>query len=1018
MIVLNLAEQIEAMDPGHGKAFEQRESHHHGQIMQHLTEDHRRCLQAFKTSTYEKFKNINPNRVERTCEWVLNSSQYLRWWNTTGNDLLWISADPGCGKSVLAKFLIDEVFGISDSDVLVIYFFFKDNEEQNNLATALCAVLHRLFSLRPQLLQHALPFWERSKEKIQYELDDMWRILIAATSDPICGNTVCVFDALDECYNWDQKQLIERLREFHVQRPASQYNWLKFLVTSRPYYDIQDLFQPVTKSFPQIHLRGEEENDQIRKEISLVVKTRMAELREKLNLNTRLHERLEKELLNMKHRTYLWLYLAIGDIESTLKNSFRPDRESIPLIPRNVTEAYNKILDRINPEQEATVKRLLQIIVGARRPLTIWEMAMALGIATSQGTRLAREAGIQPDGLAEKIRQLCGLFVYISNSRIYLIHQTAREFLIRNYNGSIWHLDLVETENEMSQICVKYLLMDDLVSHDGESARSLLRYSSQYWADHFRHIPSPRKDLLQSVYKLYDLSNERFTLWFPIFWELVMLHEERPTMNAIHLAAFNGHQNVLSRLDMSSNGGIDQADSSKTNSLHWACLRGNVEVVQLLLGKGADVNARGGKYGSALQAASQEGHLEIAQLLLEKGADVNTQGGYYGNALQAASHRRHLEIAQLLLEKGADVNTQGGDYGSALQAASQEGHLDIAQLLLEKGADVNTQGGNYGSALQAASQEGHLEIAQLLLEKGADVNTQGGDYGNALQAASAEGHLEIAQLLLEEGADVNTQGGDYGSALQAASAEGHLEIAQLLLGRGANINVGSNIQSNDKRGRTPLSWAAGRGDEGVVRMLLAKDVNPDSEDYSGRTPISYALEKGHQSIVNLLYMESRRRRERQSDFIFAADVEASSNADLKDRTHDAETVKKQVHTDSGYATQHATTLNTTFDVVENPEDAGTVYSDESSLASKEDSYMTDLAHDLYSKVSSEELDENCIKRILAILPELLKDFALRIGHNAHSRKHSDIMVFVRKHRRYLFPLHNYLKFEVLQYLEA
>ena len=77
--------------------------------------------------------------------------------------------------------------------------------------------------------------------------------------------------------------------------------------------------------------------------------------------------------------------------------------------------------------------------------------------------------------------------------------------------------------------------------------------------------------------------------------------------------------------------------------------------------KGADVNAQGGEYGNALQAASDGGHEAIEKLLIEKGADVSAQGGYYGYALHAASLRGHEAIAKLLIEKGADVN--------ALQAA-------------------------------------------------------------------------------------------------------------------------------------------------------------------------------------------------------------------------------------------------------------------------------------------------------------------------------------------------------------
>ena len=60
------------------------------------------------------------------------------------------------------------------------------------------------------------------------------------------------------------------------------------------------------------------------KKINLVVKIKMAELGESLRLKPWLHERLEKELLDLKHRTYLWLYGAIDDIESTFKNGLWP----------------------------------------------------------------------------------------------------------------------------------------------------------------------------------------------------------------------------------------------------------------------------------------------------------------------------------------------------------------------------------------------------------------------------------------------------------------------------------------------------------------------------------------------------------------------------------------------------------------------------------------------------------------------------------------------------------------------
>jgi ankyrin repeat protein len=847
---LHLSEQIEAVDSTLEKTFEQRENHHHDQIMRYATEDQRRCHQVFKTSTYEKFKNINPNRVEGTCEWVLKSPEYLRWWNATNNDLLWISADPGCGKSVLAKSLIDGVFVASDPDVSIVYFFFKDNDEQNNLATAICSVLHQLFSLQPQLLRHALPFWERNKEKIQYEVDDMWRIFMASMSDPAFVNTICVFDALDECRDHDQKLLIERLRDFHDRRPASQGNWLKFLVTSRPYDDIYDHFRPVTELFPQIHLRGEEENDQIHKEINLVVKVKLAELGKDLHLHADTQERLERELHEMKHRTYLWLYLAIDDIKRTLKNSLRPDRETIPPLPKNVSEAYEKILDRVPSDQKAKVETILRIIVGARRPLTVQEMAMALGVATTPGAKTATEAGLSHTGLDKRIRQLCGLFVFIKESKIYLIHQTAREFLISKRDGSgnvLWHLDQRKTEIKMTEICVKYLLMDDLVSNNGESVRSLLDYSAQNWADHFREVASPDDEIIDWVWKLYDVRTERFRLWFPKFQATSIPYHAGTQMGALHLAAFNGHPRILCRVDVNETGAVDRVDGLGMTALQWACERGHLEIVQLLLEKGADVNAQGGAYGTnTLQAAVEGGYLEIVQLLLEEGADINSQGSYYGNALQLAAGDGKLEIVQLLIEKGADINSPAGYYGNALQLAAGQGKLEIVQLLLEKGADVNAQDRAYGNTLQAAVEGGYLEIVQLLLEKGADINSQGSYYGNTLQAAVEGGYLEIVQLLLEKGADINSQGSYYGNTLQAAVEGGYLEIVQLLLEKGADINSQGSYYGN------ALQAAVEGGYLEIVQLLLEEGADINSQGSYYGNALQLAAGDGKLEIVQLL----------------------------------------------------------------------------------------------------------------------------------------------------------------------
>jgi hypothetical protein len=104
---------------------------------------------------------------------------------------------------------------------------------------------------------------------------------------------------------------------------------------------------------------------------------------------------------------------------------------------------------------------------------------------------------------------------------------------------------------------------------------------------------------------------------------------------------------------------IERVDAP-ASPLYYAALGSLSKTVQLLLGKNANVNAQGGRYGNALQAASSRGHEQVVKLLLEKNANVNAQGGYYGNALYAASEGGHEQVVKLLLEKNVDVNVKGG----------------------------------------------------------------------------------------------------------------------------------------------------------------------------------------------------------------------------------------------------------------------------------------------------------------------------------------------------------------------
>jgi ankyrin repeat protein len=204
--------------------------------------------------------------------------------------------------------------------------------------------------------------------------------------------------------------------------------------------------------------------------------------------------------------------------------------------------------------------------------------------------------------------------------------------------------------------------------------------------------------------------------------------------------------------------------------LHAAADSGNTAAVMALLEGGADANLEDSTesntnypiatalYSLCCSAQYDNGEEEEQSLLpsrqdilgrlLEYGADIDARGGEYGTPLHAAAHYGVWGLVKILLERGASINIVNGKYGTALQAAVAGGRRNmrnICETLLRYGADPNIFGGLLGTALQTASYYQCNEVVELLLDHGADVNMQGGLFANALQAACVHRALSFAE---------------------------------------------------------------------------------------------------------------------------------------------------------------------------------------------------------------------------------------------------------------------------------
>jgi ankyrin repeat protein len=244
-----------------------------------------------------------------------------------------------------------------------------------------------------------------------------------------------------------------------------------------------------------------------------------------------------------------------------------------------------------------------------------------------------------------------------------------------------------------------------------------------------------------------------------------------------------------------------------------ATLNTDIEMMNLLLNRGADVNARSKGDGTSLLWGLHD--VEKVKLLLARGATVEDRAVFVAAALSGG-----CPTLKLLATKGANLNA-GKDGYTPLMAATRGGDLDTIRFLIERGADVKarTRSG-YTALYGAAVWPESAPIVALLLEHGANPNEQvetsgsASDLFTAAMAAAVRGDADSVELLLASGADANAQGGDFArTALLGAATSGSRQTVRLLLAKGANVNA------RDGLGNTPLRWARRRADTEVAKLL-------------------------------------------------------------------------------------------------------------------------------------------------------------------------------------------------------
>lgn len=572
--------------------------------------------------TYEDYLNQVDDPVLGTCQWVLQNEQYEWWKDADGAVMLWISANPGCGKSVMAKFLIAHLQPSVDGHRPmrnICYFFFKEGlEEQDNASSAVSALLHQLYTRQHPLIRHALLRYLSTHRRNFNSFSSLWTIFTESLQDSMAHETICVIDGLDECEAKSLAQLLKGLADL-LKPNANRRVKLKLLLLSRQnnrmetflcLSDADDINDDKdhTSNMNRRRLIGENESKHLLSDIAKFARYKIKQLSTTSSLPIDVVERLDNKLLAGADFTFLWISLVMQLIEDVQMDGTSVTELDLVLSTNQLDDLYERLLR--NRKQPLKTRKVLYMVLAAVRPLTRKEMCVAIedqqdhhpqddergrytlaqlqeyklnpgqpvdgeelehhqepGVAENAVSSLDNLKRLLHTPFANHLRQMCGHLVCIRNGKIYLVHQTARAFLLTGmsehttnsvslettpqhtkpgvsrknhphsiYRGLLWKrlgpgwrhsIRLKDANRYLLQVCTNYLSLfifqpnidrewnrqevrNYLRECEIDPPRAFFQYSANHWTQHYQPV---RQQIGYAFDNLLRPNNRSFRTW-------------------------------------------------------------------------------------------------------------------------------------------------------------------------------------------------------------------------------------------------------------------------------------------------------------------------------------------------------------------------------------------------------------------------------------------------------------------------------------------------------------------------
>jgi len=295
-------------------------------------------------------------------------------------------------------------------------------------------------------------------------------------------------------------------------------------------------------------------------------------------------------------------------------------------------------------------------------------------------------------------------------------------------------------------------------------------------------------------------------------------------------------------------------------TIHEAIDQGDSSAVAAMLDSNpALLNDRLPNGRTPLHTAAYGDKLNIVELLLHRGADINATTNAGSVPLQGAAVAGYEAIVRLLVEKGANVNNANQAGYTPLTNAALSGSVPTMKCLVDAGASIEPKTAEEQVPLLCAINSRSPEAVEFLIRAGADPNRAVPNGRTPLMQVAMGNDTTVLKVLLDGGANYDAVANNGATALGEAVEFGCLNSAKYLIARGARAD-GAEVGS----GYTPLHFAVIRGEVPMVETVLPVTTDPNRLDSTGMTPLDIAIRYGHAKIAELLRKGGARTEAKKS----------------------------------------------------------------------------------------------------------------------------------------------------------